>query len=144
MSLRAKELAEVGEEISRALGGRSVQKVVQPDARTIALGFPHLWLVVSVDARHGRVHLTDDKPAGTGEAATAFCMLLRKHLVGARLGEVTVVPGERACELARSDDADALQREADLLLAHLADVPRGASEVTLPDDFAGGVPRAIR
>lgn len=35
------------------------------------------------------------------------------------------------------------RKHADLLLAHLADVPKGASSVTLPDDFADGAPLAI-
>src|SRR5580704_3605614 len=98
MTLRSNELAEVMGEIARELVGQKVQKVVEPDARTLWLGFPRAWLHVSLDARAGRVHL-GEKPAGTGEAAPAFCMLLRKELIGARLTVAESVTGERAARL---------------------------------------------
>lgn len=251
MTLRPAELLDACHEIARELGGRAVQKVVQPDAHTLYLGFPSRWVVVALDPRHGRVHLVGERPPGTGEAAPAFCMLARKHLVGARLAAVEAVPGERACafEFLRSDGKHRLiallygagarallvdesghtlgaigpgrattaelpapradeqpsrfpregtsaaiaahyatvaaashgdqartqamatarkaverlrrreeallgdlervrraadrRRHADLLLAHLAELPRGASEVTLPDDFTDGAPIVI-
>jgi predicted ribosome quality control (RQC) complex YloA/Tae2 family protein len=46
-------------------------------------------------------------------------------------------------DLARADDAEGMRRNADLLLAHLAEVPRGAAEVVLPDDFTDGSPLRI-
>src|SRR5262249_32065653 len=46
-------------------------------------------------------------------------------------------------DLTRADDAAERRRHADLLLAHAAEVPRGAAEVTLPDDFTGGPPVRI-
>jgi predicted ribosome quality control (RQC) complex YloA/Tae2 family protein len=45
---------------------------------------------------------------------------------------------------ARAEDAQSHRKLGDLLLAHLAEVPRGASQVTLPDDFAGGAPVEIK
>ncbi|HEX2570879.1 MAG TPA: NFACT RNA binding domain-containing protein [Polyangia bacterium] len=261
MTLRPLEIMVVSEEISATLRGKSVQKIVQPDARTLLLGFTPAWLLLSVDTRFGRLHLLDDKPPGTGATPPAFCMLARKHLMGARLRSLQAVPGERAvslefsrsggpeappgkteevhrllaffygaggrialvdaegrelgalgaargpCELppprvddrgarfgpphvsaqieahyrdevaaaaiaahrqqhltvarreiarlrrlheqlegdlGRSSDAAELRRDADLLLAHLAEVPRGAAEVTVSDDFAGGEARTIR
>ncbi len=248
MTLRPREILDVCREAAEALVGRPLQKVVQPDARTLLLGFPRRWLAIVLSPRFGRLHLLDEKPPGSGEAAPAFCMLLRKRLTGERLSEVEVVAGERACalrfangdalrlfffgagaravlvdaagaplgaigpgreatalpppradpstsrfpsenpsaaiaahyagaearaaadearvravaegrravdklrrreqalagDLARADAAATRRRDADLLLAHLADVPRGAAEVTLPDDFAGGEPLVIR
>jgi predicted ribosome quality control (RQC) complex YloA/Tae2 family protein len=264
MTLRARELATVAAEVARVAIGGAVQKVVQPDRYTIVLGLyggapPRAsWLVASADPAYGRLHLLDGKPPGTGDAAPAFCMQLRKELVGRRLATVEVVPGERACvlrfgdralrlflfgraaqlvlvdagdgagdgagatlgaigparrphealpppraiapdepsrldgvegspsavvariydELRARDEAtraeadararlealakklerkvDALERDraraasaeerrkhADLILAHLSEIPRGASEVTLPDDFEGGAPIAV-
>ena len=248
MTLRPSELRKVADEIARELTGRPVQKVVQPDERTVLLGFPRRWLLLTVSPRFGRMHLLDEKPPGTGDAAPAFCMLLRKHLVGARLEAVTSVEGERAAELTfehdgerhrllalffgtggrillldgggallgfagsrlgpvelpsprtdegpparfdtsmdiqssyrlierkalddahrasllavarrelarlvrleaqlegdrvRATDSEGPRRDADLLFAHLAEIPRGASEVTLADDFAEGAPRVI-
>src|SRR5262249_51228693 len=46
-------------------------------------------------------------------------------------------------DLLQAAEADALRRKADLLLAHLHEIPRGAAEVTLADDFAGGAPIRI-
>lgn len=241
MSLPASELAAVCDEVARALTGRSLQKVVQPDRSTVILGFSKGWLLLSCDAQLGRMHLCA-KPAGTGDAPPAFCMLLRKELIGARLAAVTAVAGERACELtfegprlrlflfgkaaqlqlcdpdgkpvahigpaksvheglpapraagapadaegisariearfagealertrktalgqlnkdrqrverriealqgdrARAGSALDKRKLGDLLLAHLHEVPRGAKEVTLPDDFEGGAPITIK
>jgi predicted ribosome quality control (RQC) complex YloA/Tae2 family protein len=263
MTLRPLEIMVVSEEIAATLRGKTVQKVVQPDARTLLLGFAPAWLLLSVDPRFGRLHLLDDKPPGTGATPPAFCMLARKHLLGARLRSLQAVPGERAVslefarhggpasppgegvteevhrllvffygaggrmalvdtggrelgvlgsargpselpppriddrgarfgppnvsaqiaahyrdetvaaaiaahrqqhltvarrelarlrrlvaqlegDLDRSTDAEELRRDADLLLAHLAEVPRGAAEVTVSDDFADGQARTIR
>lgn len=260
MSLLPSELLLVAGELSERLVGRPVQKVVQPDERTLIVGLAGAWLLVSLDRRHGRVHLIGEKPPGTGEAAPAFCMLLRKELYGLRLASVEAVVGERALglgfargpeavsrrllvflygagahvtlvdaeghalgwlprhaaprdpsgptvielpppraddrpsrfpaedisahvsahyaaaeaeaadqdartaaaapvraqlrrlqrreeallrDLARVEPAAARRRHADLLLAHLGEVSRGASEVTLPDDFEGGPPVRI-
>ncbi|HEY1584095.1 MAG TPA: NFACT family protein [Polyangia bacterium] len=98
MTLRAPELDDVAQQIARTLAGRAVQKIVQPDDATIMMGLRGGWLLLSADARAGRMHLVD-KPAGTGEQAPSFCMLLRKELTGLPLRSVRVVPGERAAEL---------------------------------------------
>jgi predicted ribosome quality control (RQC) complex YloA/Tae2 family protein len=99
LTLAATELDDVAHEIGRLLDGRSVQKVIQPDDTTVLLGLRGGWLLVSADPRAGRMHLVDGKPPGTGEAAPAFCMLLRKELTGLPLQSVTAVAGERAAEL---------------------------------------------
>jgi predicted ribosome quality control (RQC) complex YloA/Tae2 family protein len=243
LTLRAAELDDVAHEIARTLDGRTLQKVVQPDDHTVLLSLRGAWLLVSADARAGRMHLTQKEP-GTGQAAPAFAMLLRKELIGLQLTDVHAVPGERAAELKFGDEralrlflygasaqlqlvadgrvlaaigpgkrhvvelpparpdanpsrrfpsenpsaaiaahyADAaaeaarvqaeaqrraaakkverliaaLERDrdrahaavdkrkhADLLLAHLHEVPKGASSVSLPDDFADGAPIAV-
>lgn len=256
MTLRAGELAAVAAEIAGRAVGAVVQKVVQPDRHTIVLGLyggapPRAsWLLVSADATAGRLHLLDEKPPGTGDAAPPFCMQLRKELVGRRLAAIEAVPGERACLLgfgdrglrlflfgraaqlvlvdgmgatlgaigparrphealpppraiapdeptrlvagvspsatvaqvydelrardeatraeaeararlellarklerkvaalerdrARATSAEERRKHADLLLAHLHEIPRGAAEVTLPDDFEGGAPIVV-
>lgn len=99
LTLAAAELDDVARGIGRILDGRPVQKIVQPDDTTVMLGLRGGWLLVSADARAGRMHLVDGKPPGTGEAAPAFCMLLRKELMGLPLQSVSAVPGERAAEL---------------------------------------------
>jgi predicted ribosome quality control (RQC) complex YloA/Tae2 family protein len=247
MTLSAGELTDVARQIARTLDGRTLQKVFQPDEITVVLGFARGWMLLAADARLGRMHLLEGKPPGTGEAAPAFCMLLRKELVGLPLVRVTVPQGERAAELlfARHQDERRLQlflyggsarlqlvgdgkvlgaigpgkralelpppsppreqraarfppeapsqlmaqfyaqlasrtaedqtaaqrrqaekklerliqalrgdreralavgarkQQADLLLAHLHEIPRGAASVTLPDDFSDGEPIVI-
>ena len=266
MTLHASELDAVCREATAQLAGQAVQKVVQQHDETLRLQFASRsggaqWLVLDASAREGRLHLSPDRPAGTGEAAPAFCMLCRKYLVGARLLSIRAVEGERACEvefvtpddtprlrlflfgpaaqlqlvarpedesvprvlgaigparriydalpephpvgagvkpdrfatgegtrsarialeyetraevlaveaarhrvraklgtdlkkarrllarlgedLARADAAEARRKEADLILAYLHEIPRGASEVTLPDDFTDGSPLVI-
>jgi predicted ribosome quality control (RQC) complex YloA/Tae2 family protein len=249
LTLRARELADVCGEIAHIAVGAPVQKVVQLDAVTVLLGLRSTWLLLSADARRGRMHLVAERPPGTGEAAPPFCMLLRKELVGARLVACAAVAGERAAELAfrrgesvrrlrlflfgkaaqlvlvdesertvgaigparrtrgelpspreldepsrfgaepglseriaehyaveaeraavaqtrqrataaaraalrriqrlesalladraRVDQAAEKRKWGDLLLAHLREIPRGASSVTLPDDYSGGAP----
>ncbi len=250
MTLSARELWDVCAEVDALGRNRPVQKVIQPDRGTVLLGLKAAWLCLSCDAKLGRIGFIDEKPAGTGEAAPAFCMLLRKHLIGARLHTVRAVAGERACELrfirgdsetalrlylygraaqlvfvdetgrslsaigparsmhtllpepraaddkpsrfgespgiseriaahyaavadqtsdqgsvrdeqaaekarrnrllrlekglledrARAEAAEVRRKHADLLLAHLSEVPRGAESIDLPDDFAGGEP----
>ena len=85
-------------EVEALLRGRPLQKITQPDDRSLCLGFKGVWLYVSVDSNLGRIHLID-KPAGTGESAPPFCMLLRKHLLGERLTAIVTVGGERAVAL---------------------------------------------
>lgn len=259
MTLRPAELLAVAAEVSAVLPGRPLQKVVAAGEGGLRFGFAGgsggAWLLVSVDRRFGRIHLEAGKPAGTGEAAAAFVMLLRKELVGLRFAGIEVVAGERAAglefargqtsrrllvflygngprlvlldgdgapiaarpppgadgppvprtlppprpnerpsrfpdrgtsaaiarhyaeleqqagvetsrssaaatarrtveklrrkgealaaDLARLALAEARRHQADLLLAHLAEVPRGAAEVVLPDDFSDGHPVTI-
>ncbi len=99
MTLRADELAALCRESAAALVGLPVHKVVQPDQETVLLQLRGRWLLLCCGARTGRLHLVSEKAAGTGEAAPAFCMLLRKHLMNARLESIEAVEGERACEL---------------------------------------------
>lgn len=106
MTLRASELDDVARQIARTLDGRTVQKVIQPDEATVLLGLRGGWLAVSADARAGRMHLLSGKPPGTGEAAPAFCMLLRKELTGRALVAARAVPGERAAELVFARDGE--------------------------------------
>src|SRR5260370_31282601 len=88
-----------------------LQKVVEPGDVARVLGFYRGWMLLAADAQLGRMHLLDGKPPGTGEAAPAFCMLLRKELVGLPLVRVTTPTGERAVELlfAREKDERRLQ-----------------------------------
>lgn len=131
--MRPAELNAVCQEIAASLTGASIQKIVQPDRRTVLLGSPGLWLLLSVDPQFGRLHLIGSRPPGSGEAAPAFCMLLRKELIGTRFSSCRAVEGERAAELVfrRGDTERRLWlflfgRSAQLVLVDGAARPLGA------------------
>ncbi len=99
MSVTAAEVASLCAEIDHDLRHATVQKVAEPAPFTIVLGTPRGWLLLCVAPKLGRLHLVPRKPAGSGESPSAFCMLLRKHLEGARLLSCAAVSGERASVL---------------------------------------------
>ena len=83
---------------SKALGAR-VEKIHQPGRDSLIL---HLRcessrekLLFSPNPTAPRLHLTQDSPENPAQPPM-FCMLLRKHLLGARLTEITQPPMERA------------------------------------------------
>lgn len=99
MPLDALCLSGVISELNTALSGAKVDKIYQPgrDEVVLALRSPvqgNVRLLLSANPAQPRAHLTQltlenpDKPP-------MFCMLLRKHLSGARLLTVEQVPLER-------------------------------------------------
>lgn len=76
------------DELSEKLASGRIEKVLQPEADEIVL-LVRAWnknhkLVLSASANYPRIHLTEavkENPA----APPVFCMLLRKHLSGARI-----------------------------------------------------------
>ena len=98
MAFDAFFLGAVLEEIrEKAIGGR-VEKIHQPSRDTLLLllkcpgGREKLLLAANPAAP--RLHLTGESPENPAEPPM-FCMLLRKHLSGARLASVTQPPMER-------------------------------------------------
>ena len=89
-------------ELQNALAGATIDKIYQPgrDEVVLALRAPagNVKLLLSANPSHPRAHLTQisrenpDKPP-------MFCMLLRKHLSGARLLELLQPPMERVVDL---------------------------------------------
>ena len=99
MAFDAVFLSAVLEEIrTRCLGAR-VDKIHQPSRDTLIL---HLRcregrekLLFAANPTAPRLHLTTASPENPAEPPM-FCMLLRKHLLGAKLTEVSQIPMERA------------------------------------------------
>ena len=98
MAFDAYFLSAVLQEIrEKAMGGR-VEKIHQPSRDTVLLllkcagGREKLLLAANPAAP--RLHLTGESPENPAEPPM-FCMLLRKHLSGARLVSVTQPPMER-------------------------------------------------
>lgn len=91
--------AVLAEARSRCLGAR-VEKIHQPSRDALIL---HLKcregrekLLFAANPTAPRLHLTSASPENPPEPPM-FCMLLRKHLLGAKLAEITQLPMERAC-----------------------------------------------
>ena len=98
MAFDAFFLGAVLEEIRDKTAGARVEKIHQPSRDTVILhlkcqeGRQKLMVVASPAAP--RLHLTDANPENPAQPPM-FCMLLRKHLSGARLREVSQIPMER-------------------------------------------------
>ena len=88
-------LSEVRE---RCLGGR-VDKIYQPSRDTLILLIrgreSREKLLFAANPTAPRLHLTTASPENPAEPPM-FCMLLRKHLLGGRLTEISQLPMERA------------------------------------------------
>ena len=99
MAFDAFFLSAVLEEIrTRCLGAR-VDKIHQPSRDTLIL---HLRcregrekLLFAANPTAPRLHLTNASPENPAEPPM-FCMLLRKHLLGAKLTAISQIPMERA------------------------------------------------
>lgn len=102
MPLDALCLSGIVHELNETLAGARVDKIHQPgrDEVVLTLRSPrgNVRLLLSANPSHPRAHLTQlslenpDKPP-------MFCMLLRKHLSGARLLGVKQIPLERVVQL---------------------------------------------
>ncbi|MBM6924508.1 Rqc2 family fibronectin-binding protein [Pseudoflavonifractor phocaeensis] len=98
MPLDALCLTAVAEELRRAVVGGKIDKIYQPTRDEVVLFLrgkgENLRLLLSANPGHPRAHLTTltrenpDKPP-------MFCMLLRKHLLGGRILELSQPPMER-------------------------------------------------
>ena len=90
-------LAEVEE---KCLGGR-VEKIFQPSRDTVLLLLrgreSREKLLIAANPAAPRLHLTACSPENPAEPPM-FCMVLRKHLSGARLSKISQMPMERMAE----------------------------------------------
>lgn len=105
---------------ARLLGGQ-VQRVVQPAPLELALGIyargAQLPLLLNCEAEAARAHLLAGMPRGPAQPP-AFCMLLRKHLEGARLVEVVPHGFDRVFSLLFSADGALLRLVVELSGRH--------------------------
>ena len=102
MAFDATYLSAVLDEIRNKAMDARVDKIHQPSRDTVIM---HLKcregrekLLFTLNPTAPRLHLTATNPENPAEPPM-FCMLLRKHLLGARLVEVTQPPMERCASL---------------------------------------------
>lgn len=108
MAIDAICLQAVVEELRPQLAGLRVDKVQQPARDQVVLLFRGKRLLLNAGAGAPRLQLTEilrDNPA----EPPMFCMLLRKHLSGARVAELTQPPLERLVRI-EFDASDELGR----------------------------------
>ncbi|MBO4330746.1 MAG: NFACT family protein, partial [Oscillospiraceae bacterium] len=98
MPLDAIFLSAAAEELRNKITGTRVDKLRQPEKDVLILdcrgreeGFR---LLISAGHGSARVHITE-KPRENPDTPPMFCMLLRKHLLGARITGLTSPPLER-------------------------------------------------
>ena len=97
MAFDATFLSAVLQEI-RQLQDVRIDKIHQPSRDTVLLHLKHregrAKLLFAANPASPRLHLTESSPENPPEPPM-FCMLLRKHLSGARLADITQLPMER-------------------------------------------------
>ena len=98
MAFDAFFLSAVLEEVREKCIGARIDKIHQPSRDTLILQMHsrdhRTKLLFAANPTAPRLHLTTASPENPAEPPM-FCMLLRKHLMGAKLSEVTQPPMER-------------------------------------------------
>lgn len=98
MPLDAVFITELARELNDTLAGMKIDKVRQPEKDTVVLALrgngKNLRLVVCFGSGSARVCVTEADYENPPQPPM-FCMLLRKHLIGARVLEVTQPERER-------------------------------------------------
>ena len=98
MAFDAFFLSAVLEEVKERCVGARIDKIHQPSRDTLILQMHsrdyRSKLLFAANPTAPRLHLTNASPENPPEPPM-FCMLLRKHLMGAKLSEVIQIPMER-------------------------------------------------
>lgn len=133
MPLDAIFLSALCAELAPALDGARIDKIQQP-ARDLLLFSLHTRegnrrLLISGSVGSARVHFTAERYENP-DSPPMFCMLLRKHLGGARISGISQPPGERLLML-DMDTRDELGRESRRRL--IVELIGRASNVILTD-----------
>jgi len=99
MPLDAICLSAIKEELEKQITGVRIDKLQQPERDVIVLslrgiGVQSQRLLISVGSGDTRMHFTEHKLENP-KSPPMFCMLLRKHLTGAKIVGITQPPAER-------------------------------------------------
>ena len=102
MPLDAICLSAIRDELAGQVVGAKIDRVQQPERDIIVLALrgagKQYRLLISSGSGDARMHLTEhqfENPA----SPPMFCMLLRKHLIGARIVSLTQPPSERVLDM---------------------------------------------
>lgn len=101
MSFDGIVLKSVVNELTTLIGGK-IDKIYEPDKNTVVLGIysnsTNYSLYISIDSLNYRIHLTNH-PRVNPMVAPNFCMLLRKHLIGGRISNISMSGLERIANI---------------------------------------------
>ena len=99
MAFDAHFMSAVLDELRETCIGARVEKIHQPSRDTVILLLrcrdSREKLLFAANPTAPRLHLTSASPENPAQPPM-FCMLLRKHLMGAKLSDITQIPMERA------------------------------------------------
>lgn len=102
MAFDAGMVAAVTHELQNKINGARIEKIQQPEKDEIIIQLhisgEKLRLLISASAGNPRIYLTSFAKENPLQAPM-FCMLLRKHLTGAKIGNVHQLGFERAVEI---------------------------------------------
>lgn len=102
MAFDACLLSFVVHEIDTKISGGKIEKIYQPEKDEIILMIRNngesIRLLINAGSNYPRINITKD-PKENPASPPMFCMMLRKHLVGARISGCTQYGAERVCEL---------------------------------------------
>ncbi|GHV33768.1 fibronectin-binding protein A [Clostridia bacterium] len=123
MPLDAVCLAAVADELRANLVGARVDKIAQPErdelgiaVRSMTLG--NVRLLISANQSHARIHLTSQSRENPS-TPPMFCMLLRKHLGGARITDIVQPANERVVSIEMDAANEMGERVKRVLVAEL-------------------------
>jgi len=103
MPLNVMQVSQVKDELIQFVRESRVDKIEQPGRHVIVITFKSKQaginrLYISVSSNDTRVHLTDYKFENP-VSPPMFCMLLRKHLLGAKVTDITQPQNDRILEI---------------------------------------------
>jgi predicted ribosome quality control (RQC) complex YloA/Tae2 family protein len=137
-------LAAVVAELRQALRGARVQKIQQPTATELILSTygsaGAQRVLISADPKQFRVHLTAIRQQNPLHPPL-FCQICRKHLMGAKVEEVSLPRLDRVVHFVFTTDdgekirliAELMGRNANVALVSGAEIVRGTIRPTPPD-----------
>ncbi|MBR3293074.1 MAG: NFACT family protein [Oscillospiraceae bacterium] len=135
MPLDAITLHALCKELAPALAGAKIDKVQQPERDLLLLSLRTLQgnkkLLIAAGTSGARVHFTAETPENPAEPPM-FCMLLRKHLVGARIRTITQPSFERMLVMELDTRNEMGDRDRKTLVAEL--IGRSANLILVDED----------
>ena len=102
--------------------GSKIDKIHEPDKNTIILGLylngKNYALNICIDSHNCRINLTTHQKENP-LVAPNFCMLLRKHLLGGKISEITMQGLERVVKISIETINEFNEIEAKTLIIEL-------------------------